>query len=87
MDKLIDVHEQIVTEIDKISEMLVRAGADSPNTSSTLRNPRKARKAKSRRPSENRGGDAHLPLSDSVPSVLSTLPAVIFSVLRASRSR
>ena len=28
MDKLIDLHEQIVPEIDKISEMLVRAGAE-----------------------------------------------------------
>lgn len=28
LDKLIDLHEQIVPEIDKISEMLVRAGAE-----------------------------------------------------------
>jgi len=28
LDKLIDLHEQIVPEIDKISDMLVRAGAE-----------------------------------------------------------
>ena len=28
MDKLIDLHEQIVPEIDKISDLLVRAGAE-----------------------------------------------------------
>ena len=28
MEKLVDLHEQIVPEIDKISDMLVRAGAE-----------------------------------------------------------